>query len=170
MKRRHLLFSACICGVLLSAGWQTPQTILAQSRKPLLPMGKAIPFKEAVARTDLKHLNKTLRTAQGAVLAFYAALKSNRRLLRQIVSPDKQRHWAKLEAEGIGTWGNWLEGWSKNSESIIAIGEPTAPFNTNSDGAKVVFVPITRKIRGEVTQSRIRVAQYGENSWLWDEN
>jgi hypothetical protein len=170
MKRKCLLSLLYICGVLLLAGWQTPQTpsSIAPPRpspgRNKFPLGKTIPFKESVDRTDLKHLNQTLRTPQGAVLAFYAALKSNnRRLLRRIISPHIQSILDKREAEEKGYWENWLERRRTGSANRIELlGEALGPTVV---GPEHFVVQAVNKDGGRL---RIRVMKDG-NLWLWDE-
>ena len=167
MKRRCFLISCLLSLIMIFIGCRTSSTA-SNSSTP--QTNEAVSFSEAVSKVDLQNLNETLKTPRGAVLAFFAAIKSkNKKVLRQIVSPYMQKHRDQLEAEGKSDWKSWIETWSKTAENIQSIGEAQPSEYKSFTKREVTVVPITILNKGEIKQSSIRLAKY-DDLWRWDEN
>ncbi len=158
MKRKYFLILTW-CLIVLFVNCQSS----SESNKP-------VSLKDAASQVDLQNLDKALQTPKGAVFAFFAALKkSDSTAIRKIVSPRLQRHYDELAAKKVSTFDEWLEDWKKNAEKIQSLGE-APPSQVDGERIEVTNVPVTLAGKdGALTQSRIKVAKYG-NLWLWDEN
>jgi hypothetical protein len=165
MKRRCYLISGLL-SLIIFIGCRASSTTSSSSTPQT---NETVSFSEAVSKVDLQNLNETLKTPRGAGLAFFAAIKSNKAVLRQIVSPYIQKHRDQLEAEGTSDWKRWIEMWSKQAESIQSIGEAQPSEYDSFIKREVTVVPVTILKNGETKQVNIRLAKY-DDLWRWNEN